>query len=302
MRRRYFRPGSVAGESSSDYRDIVMNADAHTTHGLRSEVLSEIGRTEGIFAVAFREISRPGTGLLINEHEPFHAASLMKICVMIEVYRQVADRKFSLDDTICVRNEFTSIADGSTFSLQMHRDGGDTLYHMIGSEVTVRELMLDMITVSGNLSTNLLIELVGTKNINTTMRKLGAKNLCVLRGVEDMRAFERGLNNIVTAHDMLAILEKLACGTIISKSYSEEMLSIMLRQRYNDIIPSRLPLRVKIAHKTGSISGVRHDVGIVCLPDGRIYVLVLLSKSLSDESDGEKTLRNLSKIFYDYLQ
>jgi len=88
---------------------------------------------------------------------------------------------------------------------------------------------------------------------------------------------------------------------VVSKEASESMIEVLKRQHYNDVIPALLPDHVVIAHKTGSISHVHHDSGIVYLPDGRKYVLVLLSKDLVDFDDGTRLLQNISKMIYDYV-
>jgi beta-lactamase class A len=79
------------------------------------------------------------------------------------------------------------------------------------------------------------------------------------------------------------------------------MIDILLDQKFNDKIPAKLPKKVKVAHKTGWITGVNHDAGIVILPDGRKYVLVLLSKELQDDKAAVKSMAKISKMIYDYF-
>ncbi len=225
----------------------------------------------------------------------------MKTPVMIEIFRQAEEGMFSLDDSIEVKNEFTSIADGSTYSLSIDRDGGEALYNYLGKQVPVRQLVHSMITASGNLATNLLIELAGPENVTKTMREMGALDISVLRGVEDMKAFNMGLNNTLSAFDLLVVYEQLARGTVVSSSASGEMIAILTEQQYGDLIPEPLPEDVVVAHKTGSISGVRHDSGIAFLPDGRSYVAVILAKNLTDEQAGEDMIRRISKLLYESM-
>jgi beta-lactamase class A len=158
-----------------------------------------------------------------------------------------------------------------------------------------------MIIVSSNFATNLIMERVGAENVTNTMRKLGAKNILVLRGVEDNKAFEKGLNNTTTAHDLLVIFEKIARGKAVNSQSSQAMIRILLDQQFNEIIPANLPPEVKVAHKTGSISHTHHDSGIVILPDGRKYVLVLLSKDWEDEKAAVQTMANISGMVYKYV-
>jgi beta-lactamase class A len=123
----------------------------------------------------------------------------------------------------------------------------------------------------------------------------------VLRGVEDIKAFNLGKSNTTSAQSLMVIYEKLAKGEVVSPGASAAMIEILKRQNYQDVIPALLPTGVTVAHKTGSISGVVHDSGIVLLPDGRRYVLVLLSKELPDLDEGTRLLQNISKMIYDYM-
>jgi beta-lactamase class A len=159
-----------------------------------------------------------------------------------------------------------------------------------------------MITVSSNLATNILIDLVDAKNANAFMRVLGAKDIQVLRGVEDTKAFRQGLNNAVTAYDLMLIFEKLAQRKVVSKKASDEMIKVLLDQKFKDLIPLNLPKDVKVAHKTGWITGVHHDSGIVYLPNGKKYVLVILSKQLKNEAEGKKAIAEVSEFIYEYVK
>ena len=158
-----------------------------------------------------------------------------------------------------------------------------------------------MIIQSSNLATNIIIELVGAQNANKTMREMGAMDIQVLRGVEDTKAFRAGLNNTTTAYDQMLIFTKMAQGDAVDKRASDAMIDILLDQKFNDKIPAKLPKKVKVAHKTGWITGVNHDAGIVILPDGRKYVLVLLSKELEDDKAAVKSMAKVSRMIYDYF-
>ena len=267
---------------------------------LKSDISKELSAQKGIFAVAFKDLAT-GREININDHVVFHAASTMKTPVLVEVYKQVAERKFSLSDSIVLKNEFKSIVDGSSFSLDSTDDSEQELYKHIGEKRAISTLVYEMIIVSSNLATNLIIELVDAKNVMNTMRELGTKDIQVLRGVEDNKAFDKGMNNTTTAHDLLIIFEKIAKGKAINAEASQAMINILLDQRFNDIIPAGLPANVKVAHKTGFITHVHHDSGIVFLPDGRKYVLVLLSKDWDDEKAAIEAMVHISAMIYKYL-
>lgn len=271
-----------------------------TTEALKRNIQLELPASRGEFAVAFKNL-QTGEEILWNEKTSFHAASTMKTPVLIEVYKQAAEGKFSLKDSITIKNEFKSIVDSSAYSLSADDDSEQELYKQVGLKTTLDSLVYKMIIVSSNLATNMIIDLVDAKKVTQTMRDMGAKDIQVLRGVEDDKAFEKGLSNTTTAHDLMLIFEKIANGTAVDSSASKAMINILLDQQFNEVIPAGLPATVKVAHKTGSITGVQHDSGIVFLPDGRKYVLVLLSKNLTNEEAGIKAMANVSKLIYDYV-
>ena len=276
-------------------------AQKPTLENLKDSILLKLKSVEGVFGVAFKDLQTNQT-LLINEKENFHAASTMKTPVMIEVFKQAKAKKFKLTDSILVKNEFKSIVDGSPFSLDISDDSADGMYKKIGTKMTIYDLTYQMIIVSSNLATNILIDLVNAKNANTTMRKMGARDIQVRRGGEDTKAFNLNMNNSVTAYDLLLIFEQIARKKVVDKKASEAMTQILFDQKFNEVIPAHLPKNVKVAHKTGSITGVQHDSGIVFLPDGRTYVLVVLSKKLTNTKAGVKALAEVSEMIYNFIK
>ena len=271
-----------------------------TLQDVKEEIVNTLNKQTGVFAIAFKDLTT-GEEILINEHQLFHAASTMKAPVMVEVYKQAIAGKFSLKDSLLIKNDFKSIVDSSSYSLSANDDSDTLIYKHIGEKRTVYSLVYDMIIISSNLATNLIVELVDAKNVTQTMRDMGANDIQVLRGVEDTKAFNAGLNNQVTAYDLMLVYENIANEEIVNAEASLAMINILLDQRFNEIIPAQLPKEVKVAHKTGSITGVRHDSGIVFLPDGRKYVLVLLSKELNDADAGIQAMADVSFLLYDCI-
>lgn len=273
---------------------------AMTHQQLQQAITATLGKQEGTYAVAFKDLGT-GTTFQINGDTTFHAASTMKTPVLIEVYKQAAAGALSLTDSITVKNEFHSIVDSSTYSLNPDDDSEKQLYTHIGGKKTLYELVYDMIIMSSNLATNIVIEYVDAKKVTQTMRSLGAKDIQVLRGVEDSKAYQQQLNNTTTANDLMIIFEKIANGQAVDSAASQAMIKILLDQKFNEVIPARLPKEVKVAHKTGNITGVQHDSGIVFLPDGRKYVLVILSKGIKDEKAAIANMAEVSKMIYVYI-
>ncbi len=273
---------------------------ASRKENLKKEIESVLQKQEGTFAVAFKDL-RSKEEILINEHDSFHAASTMKTPVMIEVFKQAAEGKFALTDSITITTEFKSIVDGSPFRLDSLNDSEQDLFRHVGEKRPLSDLVYRMIIKSSNLATNIIIDLVDATKVTETMRSMGAKDIQVLRGVEDSKAYALGKNNTTTAYDLMVIFEKIANGEAVNPEASKAMTNILLDQTYNTIIPAKLPQDVKVAHKTGWITGLNHDSAIVFLPDGRIYVLVLLSKDLKNEKAAIEAMATVSEMIYRFV-
>ena len=248
-------------------------------------------------AVAFRDL-QTGRELLVNERVSFHAASTMKLPVMFEVFREAREGTLRLDESVPVRNEFESIADGSAFSVSPEDDSEQTLYKKVGGTETVRELVRLMITESSNLATNVIIERVSPARVMALLQSMGARDMKVLRGVEDGKAFERGMNNTTTARDLLTLLRALAEERAVSREASREMTDILAAQKFNEGIPAGLPAGTRVAHKTGSITKIEHDAGVVYPPNRKPYVLVVLVRGIADEKRAHKLIADISRAVY----
>lgn len=267
---------------------------------LEEQILAEFSELEGTFAISYQSISSPENSIFINENERFHAASTMKTPVMIEAFKQADEGKFSIDDSILIKTEFISIVDGSPFTLEINKESEPVLYEYVNKKLPMREVIDQMITVSSNLATNLMIDNVDAKKVTQTMRSLGADSIEVLRGVQDLKAFDLGMSNTTTARDLRVIYEAMATGDLISEQASSEMIEILKRQYWADMIPVYLPKEAEIAHKTGWITGAYHDSGIVYSPDGDVFVLVILSKDAPNREGVLEAAAKISKLIYDF--
>jgi len=232
-----------------------------------------------------------------NADHYFHAASTMKLAVLLGVFREIDHGELALDAPVHVRNRFTSIVNQETFMLDLGRDADPDVYGHLGKTLTVRELAYWMITKSSNLATNLLVDVVGIPTIQQALDELEIHGIRVLRGVEDQRAFEAGLNNEVTAHGLLKLLRLIAEGKAYSRKACDEMLDILLDQQYRSGIPAGLPKAARVAHKTGNISTVHHDAGIVYLEGRKPYVLVILTQFPAEQGRGTAVAEVSRDIF-----
>ncbi len=269
---------------------------------LQARLEARIAQTDAeVVGVYFLDLAA-GDSMLIDADARVHAASTMKVPVMIQLYRDRDAGRLSLDDSMTITETFRSIVDGSSYELGAPDDSDTTLYRRVGERESIRRLMELMITVSSNLAANMLIELVGADRIRGTMRELGADSISVLRGVEDMKAYRAGLSNTTTARDEGVVYRAIAEDRAASPESCREMIDVLLRQEFNEGIPAGLPERTRVAHKTGWVPGlVRHDNGIVLLEGGERYVLVVLTKSELDTEPVNELIVDISRMVHDYV-
>ncbi|MXW14048.1 MAG: serine hydrolase [Rhodothermaceae bacterium] len=233
-------------------------------------------------AVAIRDASTQTT-LDILPDRPFHAASTMKVPVQIEAWRRVRDTSLSLDSTLEVKNSFRSIVDGTPYRIE--EDSDDAIYERLGERMTISDLIYQMITVSSNLATNLLIDFLEAETVQETVNSMGAPGMQVLRGVEDLKAFELGLSNSTTASALATLLEAIRQGKAVSPAADSSMVEVLVDQAFNEMIPAGLPSDVLVAHKTGQITRIHHDAAIIYPPNSPPYVLVILIEGLEDDAE-----------------
>ncbi len=274
-----------------------------TTQGERMNELKHaireiIDKSEGTIAVAYKDIIT-GNQMLINDKRVMHAASTMKVPVMIEVFKQSQQGKFSMNDSVKIINRFHSIVDSSIYSMELEDDDKDIAEQRIGKTMPVYDLVFQMITVSSNLATNILIEMVKPENVMKTMHEIGAKTIQVIRGVQDIKAFEAGMSNITDAYDLMVIMQAIAEKSIITPSACDSMIDILSSQKYSDKIPGLLPPDVKVANKTGHITAIDHDAAIVYLEPDHPYVLVVLTDGIYDHKKAARTIAQISRVVYD---
>ncbi len=244
--------------------------------------------------LGFRDFAN-GYRFLVDGGRVFHAASMMKVAVMCEAYRQDAEGAIGLDTPVQLRNSFASIVDGSTYRLNPEDDSEKSLYERIGETESIRQLIELMVTQSSNLATNIVVELLSADRITRFMNELGAAGMTVLRGVEDGKAFAAGLNNTVTAEAYLVLTEALAAGRVVSHPASREMIGVMLRQRHNEAIPAGLPSGTLVAHKTGWNGDYYHDGGLVLSNGQPTMALAVFTKGAVSMEAAHKLVASIAE-------
>ena len=267
----------------------------------RDSIMSLINRSGAQDVAVAVNRGMSGERLLINERVVFHAASTMKLPVMMKIFELTRKEDLSLEGRVEIRNAFASIVDGSPYSLRMEDDGEQTLYNRAGATATTIELVEKMIVRSSNLATNLLIEKAGADSVTQLVRNLGGKDMTVRRGVEDGKAFRAGINNTATAYDLMILFDAIAETRFLDRRSCDQMIDILSRQEFNQGIPAGLPSGTRVAHKTGSITAIRHDAGIVFPSGKKPYVLVVLTRGIKDEKRADELIADITRIIHSAL-
>jgi beta-lactamase class A len=261
----------------------------------RAEIEQLVHASGAEVSIAFQRLDR-SQEYFLDADKSFHAASTMKVPVMIELFAQAREGKLSLEDKLSVKNEFKSLADGSPYTLSAGDDSDADVYKEIGTRWTLRQLCEAMITKSSNLAANLLIERLGVENIRARVHSLGADGMQVLRGVEDQKAFDKGMNNTTTARGLLILLTAVAQDRAGDAASCKQMREILERQTFNEAIPAGLPAGITVAHKTGEITGIHHDAAIVYTQ--KPFVLVILVRGINERDKSSALMAAITRVIY----
>lgn len=269
-----------------------------STTGLDARIIEAVRTHEDTLdcRIGFSLLASSGERVEYRAGELFHAASTMKVPVMIEVYRQMDQGRFDEDNTLIVETSFPSLIDGSMYDVEPD----PYLKERIGQPVSFQKLVEEMIQVSDNVATNLLIRQCGSQRITATMRSLGAEKGYVIRGLMDEPSYQAGISNRLTPNDLTALMRAIDTNEAASPESCETMFEVLAGQKYLDMIPAGVPEGVPTGNKTGSITGVRHDTAIVRAPFGHYYLTILMD-GLEDGDAGKKAAADLSRLVYEEL-
>jgi beta-lactamase class A len=264
--------------------------------------IEEIREAAGLDAVAVhvhdyesgREFSHDGDRW-------FHAASTMKVAVLLALFKAVEDGASRLEDRLHVRNRFRGIADRSIFHVERDRDADSAVHRRIGRSMKLIELAHPMITRSSNLATNLLLDHLTPAFIQQMLTAAGVDGVKVVRGVEDTVAFEQGLNNTVTARGLVQLFRLLHDERFFREPARRQMIEILREQEFNSMLPALLPPHTQVAHKTGEISTCTHDAGLVLLPGRHAYAAAILTEHQPDVDASQKAVAKVSRAIYEFV-
>jgi beta-lactamase class A len=230
----------------------------------------------------------------------FHAASTIKAPLLLAVYKLAEEGRIRLDDTLHVRNRFRSLT-GGIFRVSASSDGDSEVHRRVGRSMRVRDLARAMIVRSSNLATNLLLDYIELDAVKRVLKEARMDGIEIRRGVEDTAAFEQGINNLVTADGLMRCFRLLCQEGFVRAQTREEMIEVLCAQEFNGMIPASLPHEARVAHKTGEISTVCHDAGIVFLPDRKPYVIAILTEWPPHIEKRQGCVAEISRLAHDWL-
>jgi beta-lactamase class A len=266
------------------------------------ERIREIGREGNFQAVGIATHDyESGHSVRIDDDRWFHAASVIKVAILLALLKNADDNTLRLDDPLHIRNRFISIADGSIYRIDHDQDGDAECHRRVGRTMHLSELARAMIVRSSNLATNLLLDLLGVANIRSVLSKAGISGVRIVRGVQDEAAFKRGLVNEMTPGGAEQIFRILCEGKFLSEASRDLMREILLAQEFNSMIPARLPSGVKVAHKTGEISTHCHDAGVVYPLNRKPYIVSIFTQSDPGADQRAKAVARISEEIHSYF-
>ena len=237
----------------------------------------------------------------INAGRLFHAASTIKVAILLAVGKAIDDGRIRAEDTLHVRNRFLSAIDRAPFRIDCESDGYPQLHHLVGRTARISDLAEWMIVSSSNLATNLLLDYITVEEAQRVLREAGVSGVDLRRGVDDTKAHDRNFNNETTAHGLLELFATLR-GDFLSKASRDRAINILLQQRFNSMIPAPLPAHASVAHKTGEISTACHDAGIVYLPEREPYILVVLTEVAAETNGRREAIAKISEVVFETLR
>jgi beta-lactamase class A len=252
------------------------------------------------YAVALHDYDS-GLRLSINADRRFHAASTMKVAMLLAIGKAIDEGRLRPGDTLHVRNRFLSAIDQAPFRIDAESDGYPQLHKLIGRTAKISDLTEWMIVSSSNLATNLLLDYLTLEAAQKVLRDAGISGIDLRRGVDDTRAHEQNFNNETTAAGLLQLFAALR-GDFLSKASRDMAINILLQQRFNSMIPALLPSHASVAHKTGEISTACHDAGIVYLPEREPYILVVLTEVAPETNGRRETIAKISETVFRALR
>jgi len=263
----------------------------------REDVLaavSAVRRGSGTVSVVARVAGVDEPRVSVDPDHQHYSASTMKLPILVAAHRRAERGELDLDRPVTVHDDLDSVVAGVRFRVDPGEDSDPETWAALGREVSLRSLVERMVTVSGNLATNLVLEQVGLREVAAVLADAGcSERTQVVRGIEDYAARDAGTDNLVTADDLARLMVALAEGRLAGPEATAACETTLRAQTYRDGIPAGLPDDLLVGNKTGWIDGVNHDVALARapgLPPVGVAVLVTAPGTPAEREDGIATI------------
>jgi beta-lactamase class A len=240
----------------------------------------------GRFSIVLKDLKKGEILYSLDAERLVPSASTIKVLILVDAMKQILKGKADLKEKIPVRK-----CDKVDFSLVTLMDC---------EEYSISDLLMLMISISDNTATNLIIERLGMAEINKTAEILALTDTKLQRKMMDFEAATKGKENLTSPRDMVKLLEMIYHREILTPEACDKIIRIMSTAVTKEFMTRYLPADLKVAHKTGELDGINHDVGIV-FSDAGDYLLGIFATGLRDNIDGREYIARLSGLIYDYL-
>ena len=254
---------------------------------LQERIQRILSEQDGNWGVAFRDLATDQT-VYVNEDHRFGAASIIKIPIMMEIYRQADQGILSLSEHLILDAKDVVGGCGVLQGMQP------------GLSLTIRDAIVLMITISDNTATNMLIDRVGIDSVNRLIRDLGAEQSVLRRKLMMTELMRQGIKNELTPKEVLLFLDLLAKIQFLHEKPCMDMIEILKLQQLNHKIPLLLPDEVVVAHKTGEDSGITHNAGILYYKE-QVMTMCVLSEGVSDTVKGHYAIAQMAKAAFEEI-
>ena len=253
-----------------------------------ADILKRISNLRGEAGIVVEDLET-GWTFIHNEDQPFPAASLVKIPILVTCFKAVEEGRLDLSEKHVLRRE--------------DRVGGSGILRRMrnGRSFTYSQLIDYMVTESDNIACNILIDRLGFDYINQVFEELGLEKTRLNRKMIDFAARDQGIENYTTAAEMTGLLDRIYHHRCFNAEISERCLAVLKRQKINDRLPRYLPKEVTVAHKTGLEKEVCHDAGIVFTPSGD-YIITVLVHTWIGPGSAKIFIGRLSSYFYEIFK
>lgn len=253
---------------------------------LKDDILNCFDGMSAKVSIVLKDLLKEEAMLELDAARVVPSASTIKILIMIEALKQIMEGRISLDEMVFVKSY-----ERVDFSIISELDVAC---------YSIRDLITLMIIISDNTATNVLIDILGYDNINAQAERMQLKGTALNRKMMDFEAARQGRQNLTTARDMAYMMEALYKGRILDRNMCDLALNILKRQKHKDLLKRYIAEDIVVAHKSGDLENLNHDIGIFYLPDA-VYLLGVFVTEAESNVLAKHIIGKVSETVYEHF-